>query len=492
MINSNKSTFKKAHGFLNSLKRFAKVERGNVSIMAGLSIIPLLITGGAAIDYERGVNAGTILQASLDSAALYAVALPDVTNAALTAKSQIYMQQNYKYNGDATLSSFAITNNGPSVTATAKATLKNNFMSIVGFPTTVLSGTATVLKSGINLEVSMVLDNTNSMNKVNPQTGNTAIADLKTAAAKFVNMVMPTTQGLFYTKIAAIPYGNAVNLKTNHLDPADLAKQARGLYLAGTGSAVQGFDHNQFTPFTGGQKVSLPVSPTCVTERQGVNSYNDSAIGVVVGATPVGFQYGPSGNDCLVTPLQPLTTTATALTGVINSMSAGGSTAGQVGIAWGWYSLSPNVGIWPIANAAAPYTVVTNSPLYNPATPYNLRTRKIMILMTDGEYNSAYCQGVISGPSSLIGSGSQGDQIGCASPLGDSYAQANAMCTAIKQTGIELFVITFQLDKNFPQRVALTQNCAMDAAHVIDADTTSLDAAFAKIANSIVAMRITN
>ena len=66
------------------------------------------------------------------------------------------------------------------------------------------------------------------------------------------------------------------------------------------------------------------------------------------------------------------------------------------------------------------------------------------------------------------------------------------MCTAIKQKGVELFVITFQLDKSNAQRVALTQNCATDASHVIDADVTSLDAAFAKIANSIVAMRITN
>ena len=65
-------------------------------MMAGLSIIPLLVSGGAAIDYERGVNAGTILQASLDSSAFCAVALPDPTNAALTSKAQIYIQKNYE------------------------------------------------------------------------------------------------------------------------------------------------------------------------------------------------------------------------------------------------------------------------------------------------------------------------------------------------------------------------------------------------------------
>lgn len=482
MSNSYMSMLNKARNFLKPLAGFAKSERGNVSIMAGLSIIPLLVSGGAAIDYERGVNAGTILQASLDSAALYAVALPDTTNAALTSKSQIYIQQNYKNNGDAVLSSFAITNNGPSVTATAKATLKNNFMSLVGIPTTVVSGSSTVLKSGINLEVSMVLDNTGSMNSINPQTGNTAISDLKTAAVKFVNIVMPATQGLFYTKISAIPYNNSVNLGSELL-----ATPVRGAIQTGTSNSP-GWQTYNFTSYTG-QAQSYPYT-TCVTERQGVSAYSDSAFGM--GAYAGRFYGPPAYNGCNATTIQPLTTSTAALTTTINAMAAGGSTGGQNGVAWGWYSLSRNVGIWSGVNTPAAYTTVVNSPQYDTATPYNLRTRKVMILMTDAEYNSAYCNGVISAPSSIPGSGSQSYQTSCASPLGNSYVQSNAMCTAIKQTGVELFVITFQLDKSNAQRVALTQNCATDASHVIDADVTSLDAAFAKIANSIVAMRITN
>ena len=56
------------------LKRFASNTRGNVTLMAGISAIPLVIAGGAAIDYERAINAKTQLQASLDSAVLYASA----------------------------------------------------------------------------------------------------------------------------------------------------------------------------------------------------------------------------------------------------------------------------------------------------------------------------------------------------------------------------------------------------------------------------------
>ena len=475
------SIWNKAEKLLKPLQRFVKSERGNVAMMAGIAAIPLVITGGSAIDYERAVNAKIQLYASLDSAALYAASLTDTTDAALTTKAQIYVQQNYKNNTDATLSGFAIKNNGTTVTATANVQLHNYFMSMVGYPTTTVAAGSTVSKMGINLEVSLVLDNTGSMNSTNPQTGNSAIADLKTSAVKFVNMVMPATQGLFYTKIAAIPYNNSVNLGTEAV-----AATARGPTVIGTSTypALSGFQNYKFTSANG--ILQNYPSTTCVTERQGPNAYNDSAFGPVVGLSAVGRFYGPPAyNGCNVTPLQPLTTSAAALNATINAMSAGGSTGGQNGVAWGWYTLSPTVGIWSGASVPAGYDKLTTTDLTQ-------KVRKVMIMMTDAEYNSAYCNGVISAPSSISGSGSQDYQIPCSSPLGNSYVQSTAMCAAIKKSGVEVFVITFQLDKTIPQRVALTQNCATDASHIIDADATSLDAAFLSIANSIISMRISS
>ena len=189
---------------LAPLRRFAKSERGNVSMMAGLSIIPLLVAGGAAVDYERAVNTKTGLTMSLDETALYAASLPDTTNAALTSKSQIYLTSNWPATGGATQVDFNVVNNGASVTATSHARIPNYFMSLMGIPTTTILATSTVVKSGINLEVAMVLDNTGSMNLSNPQTGNSAIADLKTSAAKFVNMVMPITQRSSYRNCPAL------------------------------------------------------------------------------------------------------------------------------------------------------------------------------------------------------------------------------------------------------------------------------------------------
>ncbi len=362
MSNSHMSIVNTVCKFLKPSARFAKSERGNVSMMAGLSIIPLLVSGGAAIDYERGVNAGTILQASLDSAALYAVSLPDTSNANLTAQAKIYVDQNYKYNGDAVLTNFAVVNgvqnNVRNITATAQATLKNNFMSLVGIPTTVVKGSSTVLKSGINLEVSLVLDNTGSMGWINAKTGNTAIGDLKPAATKFVNLVMPATQGAFYTKIAAIPYNNSVN-------PGSMAAAIpiRGAVLPGT-STTPGYANLKYTT-TGGWLNTVLINQ-CITERTGPQAYTDASVALA----PLGRQYNASVNPCTVTPYVPLTTSASTLNATIASMSAGNWTAGQIGIAWGWYALSPNIGLFSAASTGASYSVVPNSPSYSSSTPY--------------------------------------------------------------------------------------------------------------------------
>ncbi|HEY4995461.1 MAG TPA: hypothetical protein VII21_04120, partial [Aestuariivirga sp.] len=147
--------------------------------------------------------------------------------------------------------------------------------------------------------------------------------------------------------------------------------------------------------------------------------------------------------------------------------------------------------IWSGTSAPGAYSVTVGSPSFVSTTPNLNQVHKVMILMTDGEYNSAYDKnGVISGPSSLSGSGATSYQSSLASPIGNSYVQATSMCAAIKASGVEVYVVTFQLDSTVAQRVALVNSCATDANHIVDADSTSPSAAFAKIANQLNAMRI--
>jgi len=500
--------------FKPMVRRFVADQGASMSIVAALSAVPLILAGGAAVDLERVLNARTALRASLDSAALYAASLNDTSDSSLTTKAKNYVTTNYSATSDGAVANFAIVSNASTVTASGQVVVPTVFMGIVGTNSITVGATSTVLKQGFNLEVALVLDNTNSMNSINAKTGYTAIHDAIAAANLFVQMVPPQNSGQTYTKIAAIPYNNSVNMGTSAL-----AQSARGAILSGT-SATPGYQNYTFATnslITGNRantywgvmcnnsgasstcQRTFPIT-NCVTERTGAQAYTDTSLA----ANPVGRAYfinsGPLPNTCAVAPMVPLSVTAAPLTTAINSMVANYSTAGQVGIAWGWYALSPNVGMWSGTSAPASYSVTVGSPSYASTTPNINQVHKVMILMTDGDYNVGYCNGVISGSDpvmgtssldgSTVGTAEPPDHIGCAPTNGDTYTQSTAMCKAIKASGIEVYVVTFQLNTTISRNVALTQNCATDAAHVIDADAVSPSAAFAKIANQLNAMRI--
>jgi Flp pilus assembly protein TadG len=462
------------------LKRFASNTHGNVTLMAGISAIPLVIAGGAAIDYERAINAKTQLQASLDSAVLYASAQNSTSNDVLTSVSRPYLDSNYHNNADAKVKSFAITAGDATNTlkATGVVTLNTWFMATVGIYTLDVTANSQALHTGtgrnINLEVSMVLDNTNSMNTPGSGYATKPIDDLKTAATNFVNTVMSSNQTPYYTKIAVIPYNNGVNLGS-----AAAATAARGTYLAGT-NIVPGWQKYTFPNASGGSS-TFTIS-NCVTERVGPLAYTDAS----AATSPVGRQYDGTQNICGVQQYLPLSTSVTSINSTINAMVANYSTAGQVGIAWGWYTLSPNFGIFSGESVPAGYDKLTT-------TDTASKVKKVMILMTDGEYNSVYSNGVISGNPVVSGSYyTTDDLINRAPDNGNVYTQSNSMCTAIKASGVEVYTIAFQLDQSYPQRVALLSNCATDASHALNAANQSqLNSVFQTLALNLVAMRLT-
>jgi len=286
---------------------------------------------------------------------------------------------------------------------------------------------------------------------------------------------MGSSQTPYYTKIAVVPYNNGVNMGTTAM-----AASARGGFVAGT-STLPGSQSYKFNNASG--STSTFTISNCVTERTGAQAYTDASATV----SPVGRQYVGTQNICGVQAMLPLSTDATTINATISAMAANYSTAGQVGIAWGWYTLSPNFGIFTGTSVPAGYDkLITTDPL--------TKVKKVMILMTDGEYNSAYGNGVISGNPVVSGSYyTTNDLINKAPDNGDVYTQSNAMCTAIKASGVEVYTIAFQLDATYPLRVALLNNCATDAAHALVAtDQSQLNTIFQSLAQNLSTLRLTN
>src|SRR5260221_12035281 len=51
-------------------RRFAGANEGNIAILFGIAVIPIITFVGAAVDYTRAVSARSSMQAALDSTAL--------------------------------------------------------------------------------------------------------------------------------------------------------------------------------------------------------------------------------------------------------------------------------------------------------------------------------------------------------------------------------------------------------------------------------------
>ncbi|MEP7241891.1 MAG: hypothetical protein ABI697_13480, partial [Devosia sp.] len=245
-----------------------------------------------------------------------------------------------------------------------------------------------------------------------------------------------------------------------------------GTYTASSASshcAKLGCDWYYFATASSGHQ-TFAVS-NCVSDRA-TNPYTDDAPSTY----KLGYVYPASNNPCLTQSLIPLSTDKTALKAVVTGLAAAGSTAGHLGIAWGWYMVSPNFAyIWPSASQPASYTAAN--------------TLKAVVLMTDGDFNTPYCGSVIAADA-LSGSGNSSDHISCNSPNGTSISQALAICTAIKAKGIILYTVGFDMAGNTTAATNLT-NCATDAQHYFQADTgTDLEDAFAQIGQSLQELRL--
>jgi len=246
-----------------------------------------------------------------------------------------------------------------------------------------------------------------------------------------------------------------------------------GTYSSGGAAhcTVAGCEYFRFTNASAATRVHR-IS-TCVSERVGGDEYTDAAPSTRF----LGRVYpAPSGNTCLASTIVPLTTDKTLLTSRINALAAAGSTAGQIGIAWGWYMLSPDFGyLWPSESQPAAYGADD--------------LLKIAVLMTDGEFNTPYCNGVIAADAGS-GSGSANDKINCNATNGDPFAQAAALCAGMKAEGVIVYTVGFDISDNVDVVNVLT-NCATSPAHAKLADNGGdLQTVFRQIAVEISNLRV--
>jgi Flp pilus assembly protein TadG len=247
--------------------------------------------------------------------------------------------------------------------------------------------------------------------------------------------------------------------------------------------------YHYFTRANGGGVTNPPWTiSNCVTERVMSHQYDNAAPG---DGQWVGRNYpSPSGGlwACPSLQIVPLTSDKDILHDMADSLAVSGSTAGQIGLAWAWYALSTTFNsVWP--DDREPGDPEDNADLV-----------KVLILMTDGAFNTAYCNGVTS-QNYAYNAWSNTEAINCNATNGDPFDQAEALCTAIKNGpdgeeggGDDIIVYTVAFDLgNDDDAIELMSECASDPDKAYTPeDGADLSEDFAEIGQNISALRLIN
>jgi Flp pilus assembly protein TadG len=189
---------------------FWRNERGNVASVFGLSLLPLIMVSGAAIDYSRWSYVNTAVQAQVDSAALSAIG--NVRDLAKLSQIELGLAVRLReITHDPIFSDIEVArisdDTAPEaiVVVSAEGTVDTIFMQMFGFKSLRVGASAEARRSPRTYEVSLIVDVTGSMRGAR-------INALRDASRVFVRSLLPEVTDSDRILINIVPYTASVNI----------------------------------------------------------------------------------------------------------------------------------------------------------------------------------------------------------------------------------------------------------------------------------------
>ena len=194
-------------------QRLIKDVRGNVAVIFGVAIIPIVLGVGVAVDYGRALMVRERMQSALDAATLAVGSWPGLSNAQMQAKAQEYFNANYPAsNSFGTVSPLQLSISGNSIVVSVSGSVPTTFMKLANIDHVDVGASTTVLVGMGTAEVALALDNSGSM-------AGSKISALKTAASDLVDTLFTAAQNSPETdpiKIAIVPFAAGVNVGSQY------------------------------------------------------------------------------------------------------------------------------------------------------------------------------------------------------------------------------------------------------------------------------------
>ncbi len=498
-----------------ALTGFARNARGNIAIMFGLTMIPLLVAIGVVVDYNRASSVQDKLGQALDSAALAVGSSIETDTDILEQIARMYFEANYPELAQEVGGSLNVSITNSTISISASADVPTVLVRIVGINTVPVSASSEVTKEMTGTEVVLVLDNTGSMGSGNK------IGALKLASTELVNIAFGDQETPELLKFGLVPFSASVNIGSDKLNSGWIDTTAASSYHSlnfnsaanvfdmyddlqdkSWNGCVQArpapFDTTDATPtVSNGDTLWVPYyapdEPDSTAASEAGFWYANSYVGDEepesnlnmsqrqektgkYSAEWVGSSAGPHFN-CQIAPITPLTNSKQTVLSAINGMVATGSTVIPSGLAWGWRVLSP----------AAPYT---EGKAYTDDT-----NTKVIIVLTDGKNDIGSGQNALPNPNLSWYSGygyvAQGrlGTTNMAAAHTELDTRTAQLCQNIKDEGILIYTITFQLSDG-PIK-DLMRNCATKVENYFDSpDNSTLQEHFQAIGKELRNLRI--
>ena len=204
--------------FVATVRDFLRSQRGNVAMMFGVMLLPLMIGAAAGLDFTRAMLVRQQMSEALDAAALAVGSTPGLDQTKAQALAQKYFDANYTVDktefGAPTISipASGYDANG-SVQITATNTMPTVLMRIAGINSVPLSTSSNVVWGQTKVWVALVLDNSGSMN--DSDAGGTKIAALKngvTGTDQLLDILEKAATNPGDVQVGVVPFSNSLNM----------------------------------------------------------------------------------------------------------------------------------------------------------------------------------------------------------------------------------------------------------------------------------------
>ncbi|WP_184256905.1 TadE/TadG family type IV pilus assembly protein [Rhodopseudomonas rhenobacensis] len=459
---------------------FRTANQGNIAVLFGLAIIPLISFVGVAVDYSRAAAARTAMQAAVDSATLmvskdYASGVIQQSDIQTTADK--YFRALYTGTGAGSLDVKA-TYTAKSADGTSTVVLKTtgslptSFLKVAGFTEIPFAATSTSTWGATRLRVAMALDVTGSMQY------DDKLAAMKTAAIKLVNTLKASATTDEDVYISIVPFNVMVDVGTANKNATWLdwdtnygscksnntkksTCQAAGETWSNN-SCISKYTRKSLCVAAGETWTASNVSnwQGCVTDRTTTGDYDIKKTAPTT-ATPATLFLAQPYSSCPLSLLpmksaykateSDTSTDVTTLKGKINKLDAEGNTNQPIGLFWAWMSLQ------------------LGDPLNTPVKDTDYKYTDAIILLSDGDNT----------------------QSGYSSSVSVIDARQKKLCDNIKDPlNGTTTIFTIQVNTDGDDESAVLKYCASDGQFFQSTTADQIAVAFQSIGSSLTKLRL--